>query len=157
MPTSTVQTNYRHYCALAAVATLMACGGGGGGFIQTRRFSLEYAPVLAVFQMPRHAGSECAVGAPQATGRDGAAALRAHRRLPTSAMPHPVIARGCFSRQFRDRYVWSRESHSSPQCHEACRSRFLDIRLSRPRPEGGCGSSSRPCRTVVCAPSAWTG
>ena len=30
MPTSTVQTNYRHYCALAAVATLMACGGGGG-------------------------------------------------------------------------------------------------------------------------------
>ena len=31
MPTSTVQTNYRHYCALAAVATLMACGGGGGG------------------------------------------------------------------------------------------------------------------------------
>ncbi|MDG1034971.1 MAG: hypothetical protein P8O92_12060, partial [Luminiphilus sp.] len=31
MPTSTVQTNYRQYCALAAIATLAACGGGGGG------------------------------------------------------------------------------------------------------------------------------
>jgi hypothetical protein len=31
VPTSTVQTKYRQYCALAAIATLVACGGGGGG------------------------------------------------------------------------------------------------------------------------------